>query len=78
MSDAPHTPSILNAPLIGPLLRVLLGSLKGEDAPLAVLVLVLVLGIVLVVLFGYPALILLSLIGTFVILGGLVALTRAR
>lgn len=74
MSDAPATPSILNAPLIGPLLR----ALTGPDAPLAWLVVVLVLGIVLVAAFGYPALIALALAGTFGMLGGLILLTRAR
>lgn len=74
MSDAPHSPSILNAPLIGPLL----GLCMGENAPLAVLALVLVVAILLVAAFGYPALILLGLVGTFGVLGGLVLLTRAR
>ena len=74
MSDAPSSPSILNAPLIGPLI----GAFKGENAPLAAVALVLVLGIVLVAAFGYPALIVLALIGTFGMLGGLMLLTRAR
>jgi hypothetical protein len=74
MSDAPAPVTLSTAPLIGPLIR----AFAGPDAPLAWLVVVLVVGIVLVAAFGYPALILLGLIGTFAMLGGLVLLTRAR
>jgi hypothetical protein len=74
MSDAPASPAILNAPLIGPLLR----ALTGPDAPLVCVLLVLVVGIALVAAFGYPALIVLALAGTFGMLGGLIVLTRAR
>jgi hypothetical protein len=74
MSNAPRTASILNLPLIGPLL----GQLRGENAPLAVIALALVLGIAAIAVFGYPALIVLVLIATFAMLGGLIVLTRAR
>jgi len=74
MSDAPASHSILNAPLIGPLIA----AFFGPNAPLAFVALVLVVGIALVAAFGYPALIVLGLIGTFGMLFGLMLLTRAR
>jgi hypothetical protein len=74
MSDDPKSP-LFTIPLLGPLLRQLAG---GPHALIAWLALVAVLGLGSVLLFGYPALILLALSGAFAMLGMLIVITRAR
>ncbi|MFT6774512.1 MAG: hypothetical protein ACJA1L_002224 [Paracoccaceae bacterium] len=74
MSDAPST-AIYRLPLFGFLIR---RSVQGPDAELVRLALVMVIGILVVALFGYPGLIALGLIGTFGMLGLLMVITRAR
>ena len=72
---APAAPAIFSIPLFGPLLALIADP---EWTPVFAVLGVLVLGIALVAIFGYPALILLGLAGAWGSLAMLMVLTRAR